>query len=204
MPVASRSIPACAGEPRCLTVWTILDEVYPRVCGGTGNIALMSDASTGLSPRVRGNPRFGRRQGSRQGSIPACAGEPASTRRHTQRRWVYPRVCGGTSERSAITPLTAGLSPRVRGNLLVVYAQGNSGGSIPACAGEPTTTNEFCRKYTVYPRVCGGTTVISFHVFFSWGLSPRVRGNRRVRGRRQVRLRSIPACAGEPPFHCHR
>ena len=30
-----RSIPACAGEPRRSDGLVVLDEVYPRVCGGT-------------------------------------------------------------------------------------------------------------------------------------------------------------------------
>ena len=38
-----RSIPACAGEPVAGQMGMELDEVYPRVCGGT--CALMIDKS---------------------------------------------------------------------------------------------------------------------------------------------------------------
>ena len=31
----TRSIPACAGEPRGWATWPTLHTVYPRVCGGT-------------------------------------------------------------------------------------------------------------------------------------------------------------------------
>ena len=52
---ATRSIPAYAGEPhtsggRCLRIW-----VYPRVCGGTVGYRMAVKASSGLSPRMRGN-----------------------------------------------------------------------------------------------------------------------------------------------------
>ena len=51
-----RSIPACAGEPVPLRTQLAAREVYPRVCGGTDNGIIASCGSTGLSPRVRGNP----------------------------------------------------------------------------------------------------------------------------------------------------
>ena len=50
---------------------------------------------------------------------------------------VYPRVCGGTETLGGGDVGIVGLSPRVRGNLLV----------------SPNRR----RKYWVYPRVCGGT-----------------------------------------------
>ena len=48
-------------------------QVYPRVCGGT---AAAAAAAEGLSPRVRGNPGYGRGEARERRSIPACAGEP--------------------------------------------------------------------------------------------------------------------------------
>ena len=74
----ARSIPACAGEPDCSILWESNNEVYPRVCGGTNVEVLAENQNKGLSPRVRGNryPRW--RHRDRNGSIPACAGEPLS------------------------------------------------------------------------------------------------------------------------------
>ena len=95
----------------------ILPKVYPRVCGGT---VLANNAHVlirGLSPRVRGNPRWRRCAGSRTRSIPACAGEPALAARRRQPDEVYPRVCGGTSVAAGWADCGKGLSPRVRGNL---------------------------------------------------------------------------------------
>ena len=50
----------------------------------------------------------------------------------------------------------------------------------------------------VYPRVCGGATVIRRGTNYDYGLSPRVRGSRRDTDRVKTGTRSIPACAGEP------
>ena len=102
---------------------------------------------------------------------------------------VYPRVCGGTLDRSTVHRGAKGLSPRVRGNLgtcwLIRSIPACAGeppsfrstlasGSIPACAGEPNFSIRYPLLYGVYPRVCGGT-----------------------------RSRLIPACAGEPKEWLH-
>ena len=123
-------------------------------------------------------------------------------------RWtdepVYPRVCGGTPVNS-------------RQDRKMI-------GSIPACAGEPTTAGsgmshgwirvyprvcggtctthrlaQPCLAGMVYPRVCGGTDVLTSAEGMQWviGLSPRVRGNR-LRACVPPWNGSIPACAGEP------
>ena len=91
-----------------------------------------------------------------------------------------------------------GLSPRVRGNRLETAVDVASDGSIPACAGEPFHPGDPRCLIWVYPRVCGGTQYWPRLVSMFSGLSPRVRGNP-CRGRTsRRRLRSIPACAGEP------
>ena len=50
----------------------------------------------------------------------------------------------------------------------------------------------------VYPRVCGGTMLMSGSVMAVKGLSPRVRGNLDLPPLIVGRGGSIPACAGEP------
>ena len=88
------SIPACAGEPRCLCkLWSLL-AVYPRVCGGTGDMHAPKVAYQGLSPRVRGNPRMLVIPRRTLGSIPACAGEPRTTGRNP----VYPQNLNGARQ----------------------------------------------------------------------------------------------------------
>ena len=107
-------------------------------------------------------------------------------------------MCGGT-EIGINSPVPyCGLSPRVRGNLCVTGNVALVARSIPACAGEPCTIRSSCRVVMVYPRVCGGTVGDATGYLVESGLSPRVRGNRRVQRWRSAPEGSIPACAGEP------
>ena len=90
--------------------------VYPRVCGGTPLLGSQSEMYSGLSPRVRGNRHNQVAGVGMQGSIPACAGEPAVQGEGEDGCEVYPRVCGGTPQDRALRDFSHGLSPRVRGN----------------------------------------------------------------------------------------
>ena len=90
------SIPACAGEPDRLGPDPDLAQVYPRVCGGTGEEVMYATMREGLSPRVRGNRWCYRDTVGDDGSIPACAGEPCLKVSVPPVKAVYPRVCGGT------------------------------------------------------------------------------------------------------------
>ena len=152
------------------------------------------------------------------GSIPACAGEPPFNRSCIARNQVYPRVCGGTSAPTfpvcsipvyprvcggtAILTLRVkgdeGLSPRVRGNHIGARSEKLLTRSIPACAGEPPQSELFPFLLRVYPRVCGGTRNDTTATNLWSGLSPRVRGNRRLLVPGATVDGSIPACAGEP------
>ena len=92
-----------------------------------------------------------------------------------------------------------GSIPRLRGNRV---GSGNATAatrSIPAPAGEPATGGTTRRTTTVYPRACGGTLVGVLHQEAKLGLSPRLRGNRYRCDGEPLRMRSIPAPAGEPP-----
>ena len=91
-----------------------------------------------------------------------------------------------------------GLSPRLRGNRLAVLDFSVMRGSIPASAGEPTFWATSRLKPGVYPRVCGGTTVVEGVGVEPKGLSPRLRGNRNEFQTLVLISGSIPASAGEP------
>ena len=126
-------------------------------------------------------------------------------------------MCGGTDSSLCLRSLRYGLSPRVRGNPKGKLSKIGSAGSIPACAGEPApppTTGTTARSIpacagepfapsvpptslrTVYPRVCGGTSVCTTRARKLCGLSPRVRGNHEIVQMQVAPMRSIPACAG--------
>ena len=194
-----RSIPACAGEPAAPASRHPCWPVYPRVCGGTISIVQSRPAQKGLSPRVRGNRRRDAGEIVGVGSIPACAGEPAAPASRHPCWPVYPRVCGGTISIVQSRPAQKGLSPRVRGNRRRDAGEIVGVGSIPACAGEPLGASRRSSRSMVYPRVCGGTGRGGLTAGRGGGLSPRVRGNQLRTHPSWGRVRSIPACAGEPP-----
>ena len=192
------SIPAYAGEPSSSIPFAMLGEVYPRVCGGTFLPLHISGGLGGLSPRMRGNQCTNAALARAGRSIPAYAGEPPPRLRPRMPSGVYPRVCGGTVEGRAVWPPLRGLSPRMRGNPALRAAQRRRGRSIPAYAGEPSSS--VCRILGggVYPRVCGGTTAQRRNHGATRGLSPRMRGNRIPRHSFAPTKGSIPAYAGEP------
>ena len=193
-----RSIPACAGKPGPVSSVSRSVRVYPRVCGETGVARALLGKAAGLSPRVRGNLRASGRRGAIPGSIPACAGKPPPARQTLKPEWVYPRVCGETASDRHRDGSSAGLSPRVRGNLRVDVLLNAHIGSIPACAGKPRLPRAWTVARRVYPRVCGETAACRQKRQPLPGLSPRVRGNRQHSRRRDQRRGSIPACAGKP------
>ena len=196
--VERRSIPACAGEPAGFARCRCAVRVYPRVCGGTSTRAWSCSGVKGLSPRVRGNRTRAVDVAMKDGSIPACAGEPHPTMKVRNAQGVYPRVCGGTCYKNGGRFFLEGLSPRVRGNPLDGALPAGHARSIPACAGEPWPAKPSESLTWVYPRVCGGTPCSIRCPGESQGLSPRVRGNRLYTSHCTRQLRSIPACAGEP------
>ncbi len=136
------------------------------------------------------------------GSIPACAGEPITRATSVTTTGVYPCVCGGTWVLTYRITYAIGLSPRVRGNPITARNSRDFFRSIPACAGEPVAGLVFVVYAGVYPRVCGGTIHARSRASYHSGLSPRVRGNHYRASQSFLINRSIPACAGEPGFHC--
>ena len=121
----------------------------------------MRTPAMGLSPRVRGNLDSSAVGIERGGSIPARAGEPASTQKEDSLSQVYPRACGGTPKRWANWTQSRGLSPRVRGNRRQLGAEQGLDRSIPARAGEPRAIPLPDGSVQVYPRACGGTGMIA-------------------------------------------
>ena len=114
---AWRSIPACAGEPRPARHSGDTARVHPRVRGGAAHRLVTLDDLSGPSPRARGSRSAAPHQQRGSGSIPACAGEPASGEAGGIRSRVHPRVRGGASSTSHTRKPPAGPSPRARGSL---------------------------------------------------------------------------------------
>ena len=168
------------------------------MCGGAVAGVARGGQVEGRSPRVRGSHPRPDPGNARPGSIPACAGEPSMAGRWSQRMTVDPRVCGGAAvEHSAMTrPM--GRSPRVRGSRKALDVEPSLPGSIPACAGEPSTLRLVKALGWVDPRVCGGADAVVLPGTGHGGRSPRVRGSHAREVLNRILTRSIPACAGEP------
>ena len=156
------------------------------------------NGSRGLSPPTRGNRPSRVQNHERQGSIPAHAGEPASTAPRIGKRRVYPRPRGGTVSEMAIPTTTEGLSPPTRGNHSGGRRDNREQGSIPAHAGEPVPVTDRWDEVSVYPRPRGGTGFSGENLSRKKGLSPPTRGNRHDADPIYSWERSIPAHAGEP------
>ena len=105
---------------------------------------------------------------------------------------------GGTCCHRSRVRCSRGLSPRGRGNRPQYRGERGGQRSIPAWAGEPPSRRSRRPRWTVYPRVGGGTTGDTDTSLRYDGLSPRGRGNHLRGAVRPPELRSIPAWAGEP------
>ena len=147
---------------------------------------------------MRGNHAGYVRDCVAHGSIPACAGEPLERTEANTMKQVYPRVCGGTVLAPIVAECPEGLSPRVRGNPPYRRPPLWGRGSIPACAGEPLSSD--VRRYVALSiPACAGEPQASLTRYIVYAcLSPRVRGNPDAMDSLLPPARSIPACAGEP------
>ena len=126
---------------------------------------------------MQGSRVSGTVDGTQQRSIPARAGEPATTTGWSLHWRVYPRPCGGAAVKNAAPHGTYGLSPPVRGSLRCHALTAQREGSIPARAGEPGANRAKRSMMRSIPARAGEPLACA----------PRTRGNG-----------SIPARAGEP------
>ena len=190
--------PACAGNPPSLPQASRRQAVHPRVCGESRRGDAGSTWPGGPSPACAGNPSPRRDRARPDGSIPACAGESRETRDVGAGEGVHPHVCGESPRGRVGVEVEQGPSPRVRG----IHAGSPLGrhgqGSIPACAGNPSARSPESRTARVHPRVCGESKCCPRSRRRARGPSPRVRGILSPADRPPRRLRSIPACAGNP------
>ena len=169
--------------------------------GATANATRHGWPIRGLSPRGRGNrPQWSCGYLAYR-SIPAWAGQPRRASRSRWRRSVYPRVGGATLAVPRHDCQLMGLSPRGRGNRCQQRSRLSALRSIPAWAGQPVEYPYGRDTAEVYPRVGGATRSGTCRRWWPLGLSPRGRGNRAKIRIQTPSHRSIPAWAGQPPWH---
>ena len=93
-----------------------------------------------------------------------------------------------------------GSSPHVRGTPFLRGASLIYGRFIPACAGNTSKDLQGAAGCAVHPRMCGEHETGEGMPNSNSGSSPHVRGTQSVRTRNTLRLRFIPACAGNTIF----
>ena len=170
--------------------------VHPRVCGEHAQASAGISGSSGSSPRVRGTYLGVLHYTFTLRFIPACAGNIESENQTLRLTPVHPRVCGEHCRDHEGRMLVAGSSPRVRGTFRVALGQDGAYRFIPACAGNMAWGRPPPGAYPVHPRVCGEHSSSGSRALGETGSSPRVRGTYRTRAVAPVRVRFIPACAG--------
>ena len=192
------SIPAGAGNPLARIPPFRSPPVHPRGCGESVAAPPRYQDRPGPSPRVRGIPAAPAAAGCCSRSIPAGAGNPAAIEFLQHRHGVHPRGCGESCHRASARPERPGLSPRVRGIRGRRRRSGRVAGSIPAGAGNPSSSPPRSTRRRVHPRGCGESEgALGGEQPFE-GPSPRVRGIHLRAVRHPPQAGSIPAGAGNP------
>ena len=191
-----RFIPACAGNAlrRAPGGWSTA--VHPRVCGERGHARPFKSMKSGSSPRVRGTPSINPPSPDPMRFIPACAGNAWQALRGLARVPVHPRVCGERTQLLSSVDSEFGSSPRVRGTPIDRSDILAHHRFIPACAGNAWFARGGRQATAVHPRVCGERPTTTCARLTAIGSSPRVRGTLDVGPAGPLRVRFIPACAG--------
>ena len=109
---------------------------------------------------------------------------------------VHPRACGERVAGPSGRLLYDGSSPRVRGTPEPILLQLGPVRFIPARAGNAARSCRYRRNISVHPRACGERSGAMDYVGGMGGSSPRVRGTPCPALQRALRMRFIPARAG--------
>ncbi len=150
----------------------------------------------GSSPRVRGTLPRTAASPSANRFIPAGAGNTVAAQHTHWQDAVHPRGCGEHSCSTASMADSSGSSPRVRGTLRGAFSTRRPARFIPAGAGNTHPHRSEWPTGAVHPRGCGEHPYINLGLQVAHGSSPRVRGTRGRAARSWLRLRFIPAGAG--------
>ena len=192
-----RLIPARAGKTSAAWAVDRSPGAHPRACGENQDPSPGAPGARGSSPRVRGKPGPGPRQGEHRGLIPARAGKTARFCEVVDGRSAHPRACGENHASAAAWPAWRGSSPRVRGKRSTCSCPPAGRGLIPARAGKTPASPSAAWRRSAHPRACGENRPRDSHGGHYCGSSPRVRGKHVEAALAAPRARLIPARAGK-------
>ena len=172
-------IPAYAGNTTVFPNASAMLRDHPRVCGEHVSRYSTCSASSGSSPRMRGTLVLNISFFLSTGIIPAYAGNTRISCNACMIFRDHPRVCGEHTVIEENGDPTWGSSPRMRGTQHPRVSFRQSGGIIPAYAGNTIVAQLKKYAWRDHPRVCGEHFMLVFDVGFHWGSSPRMRGTLR-------------------------
>ena len=171
-----RITPAHVGKRRLPDVQKHKARDHPRTRGEKLSLQLLSAASLGSPPRMRGKddllaaPRLG------GGITPAHAGKSLSFVGIGTCLQDHPRACGEKGYGSCGAGLVGGSPPRVRGKGTGDAAYRVGVGITPARAGKSHRCTSLQKRFRDHPRACGEKSHTTFTSTPLMGSPPRVRG----------------------------
>ena len=192
----ARLIPARAGTTLCSRERSRSARAHPRAGGDHSVASFGVSPARGSSPRGRGPPAQGAREGGRLRLIPARAGTTGVRRGCAHPLGAHPRAGGDHSRGMASRSDSFGSSPRGRGPLADRQRCLLARRLIPARAGTTRTATWAPRSTSAHPRAGGDHPHCGAHPVLEPGSSPRGRGPRHPEVRDVALGRLIPARAG--------
>ena len=170
---------------------------HPRACGANAIPTIPTTRTRGSSPRMRGKQEYTHPYGISGRIIPAHAGQTRRSRWRCCRCPDHPRACGANFAGNEAGWARAGSSPRMRGKHLAAVGDAVAVRIIPAHAGQTAYRSQGPSRPSDHPRACGANEARLASESHAFGSSPRMRGKPAARSRRVMRVRIIPAHAGQ-------
>ena len=138
-----------------------------------------------------------------KGSSPLARGTPELSVRVSVKGRIIPACAGNTGQRSVSVSALPGSSPLARGTRPPIGVVRLARRIIPACAGNTPDSLGLVQQTQDHPRLRGEHRHVQRHIASRGrGSSPLARGTPRKRGECGLRLRIIPACAGNTQLLC--
>ena len=194
---ADRIIPAHAGQTACQCRLFQNSSDHPRACGANSFRLSKFTSYAGSSPRMRGKPCSVVYYPFCYRIIPAHAGQTRLPGRCSCRWPDHPRACGANEFSPRSYGPRTGSSPRMRGKPQRRRLRHARRRIIPAHAGQTRRVERAAFLITDHPRACGANTFCRTIALLKDGSSPRMRGKHGTDADDAVRVRIIPAHAGQ-------
>ncbi len=191
-----RIIPACAGNASKTSRSRCSSPDHPRMRGERGSFHTAYRATYGSSPHARGTRSVRRADTGRGRIIPACAGNAGTGRILESSKPDHPRMRGERALTVGEILRTYGSSPHARGTRDPPELRQGMERIIPACAGNAIGPIKTRLPSADHPRMRGERREQLLRPHCVRGSSPHARGTLPFRRGEQVRVRIIPACAG--------